>query len=104
MVRSFDVGERVLEIALPRRIGVEAVSRYGFAGGVEAQKFGGDFAGGALGAILDALPLAAAQPGQRGRLVGRGDVCAQAIELFGGHVETVIVGVFQDQILPVLAA
>ena len=34
LVGSFHVGERVLEVALPRRIGVEPVAGHGFAGGV----------------------------------------------------------------------
>ena len=75
----------------------------GFAGGVEAEQLGGDFAGGALGAILDALPLGAAEAGQSGRVVGGGDVCAEAVELFGGNIEAVVVRVFEDEVLTVFA-
>ena len=103
LVGGFHVWERVFQIALPGRVGAETMAGYGFTGGVEADEFGGDFAGGAAGALLDALPLAAAEPGERGRVVGGGDVCAQAVELFRGYVQAVVVRVFQHEILAVVA-
>ena len=101
LVGGFLEGERIFQVALPRSVGAEAMPADGFANSVKAQQFFGDLSGRPFGSILDALPLAAAQAREGGRLVGGRDVCAQPVQLFGRHVEAVVLGVLQHQVFAV---
>ena len=103
LVGRFQVGERVLQIPLPGGVGAEAVAGRRFPGGVKTQQFLGDFPRRPLGPLLDALPLAAPQTGQRGRLVRGRHIKPQPVQLFRRHIKTVVAGVFQHQVLFLIA-
>ena len=57
LVGGLDVGEGVLELALPLRVRPEGVAGRGLPGGVQPDQFARDLAHGAPGAALGALPV-----------------------------------------------
>ena len=74
-------GERVLELALPRRVGAEGVALGGLPGGVQLDELGRDLAHGLAGAVLALGPVAAAEPVQAGLLAA--DVAGDLVEGVG---------------------
>ena len=68
LVGSLDVGERVLEFALPRRVRPEGVSLGRHARAVEPDELGGDLLDRLAGAALRLRPVGTAEPVQRRRI------------------------------------
>ena len=66
LVGRLGVGERLLELALPGRVGAEGVALGGHAGGVELDELDGDVAHGAARLALRLRPVAAAHLRQAG--------------------------------------
>ena len=103
LVGGLDVGEGVLEFALPGRVGAESVALGLLAHGVQADELLGDLVDGFLRAGLGFGPVGAAHLGQ-GRLVGSG-VFRDLVERVGRHEEPVGGlaalggGVFEDQVV-----
>jgi len=104
LVRGFDVGEGVLELSLPDRVGGERVTLGGLAGGVQLDQFGGDLANGLAGARLALGPVGAAHLVQRRALPA--DVAGHQMQLVHRH-EQPVTGVtapagrvLEDEVLP----
>ena len=103
LVGGLDVGEGVLEFALPGRVGAESVALGLLAHGVQADELLGDLVDGLLGAGLGLGPVGTAHLGQGG-LVGSG-VLRDLVQRVGGHEEPVgglaALGgrVFDDQVV-----
>ena len=87
LVGRLHVGERVLELALPRRVGPERVPGRGHPRRVQPDQLGRDLADRLARPALGLGPVRAAEPVQRGRLAA--DVLGDLVELVGRHVEPV---------------
>ena len=87
LVGGLDVGEGILEFALPRGVGAEGVPLGLLAHGVQADEFLGDLVDGLLRARLGLRPVGATHLGQ-GRLVGSG-VLRDLVERVGWYEEAV---------------
>ena len=87
LVGRLDVGEGVLELALPRGVGREGVAAGRHPRGVQADQLGGDLLDVAPGPALRLVPVGAAHPVQA-RLLAP-DVAGDLVELVGGDVEPV---------------
>ncbi len=103
LVRGLGVGEGVLQLALPGRVGAEGVSRGRHPGAVELDQVGGDLLDRLLRAGLGLGPVGAAEAVQGGGLAA--DVLGDLLQLVGGDVEPVAGlaalgrGVLHDQVL-----
>ena len=103
LVGCLDIGEGVLEFALPGRVGSEGVTLGLLAHGVQADEFLGDLVDGFLGAGFGLGPVGATHLRQRG-LVGSG-VLRDLVQRVGRHEEAVgglaTLGgrVFDDQVV-----
>ena len=62
LVGGLGIGERVLEFALPGRVGAKCVALGGLPGGVELDQLAGDLANGLAGPRLAGLPVGPAHP------------------------------------------
>ena len=108
LVGGLDVGEGVLELALPRGVRPERVPGRGGARGVEPDQLAGDLLDRLAGAALGLLPVRAAEAVQRRGLAA--DVAGDRLERVGGDVEPVARlaalggGVLDDQVLAGRAA
>ena len=78
-------GERVLELALPGRVGPEGEALGGLPRGVELDQLGGDLADGLAGPALALGPVGAAEPVEAGLLAA--DVAGHLVEAVGRDVE-----------------
>ena len=87
LVGRLDVGEGVLELALPRGVRREGVPARRHPRGVEPDQLGGDLLDVAPGAALGLVPVRAAHLVEAGLLAA--DVAGDLVELVGGHVEPV---------------
>ena len=103
LVGGLDVGEGVLELALPRGVGAEGVALGGHPGAVEPDQLAGDLLDVLLGPALGLLPVGAAQLVQRRGLAA--DVAGDLVELVGRHGQPVgrlaalAGGVLDDEVL-----
>ena len=68
-------------------------------GGVELQQVPGQLPGGSLDPFLNPGPLGGAQAGQGGGLVMSPHVGRHPVQVVRGHVEPIVVGVLQHQVL-----
>ena len=82
-----DVGEGVLELALPRGVGPERVALGGLPGGVQLDQLGRDLLDGLAGAALALVPVGAAEAVERRVLAA--DVAGDLVELVGRHEQPV---------------
>ena len=104
LVRGLDEVERVLQLALPGRVGGERVAAGGLPGGVQLDQLGGDLADGPAGPALALDPVGAAHPVQ-GRVLAA-DVAGHLVQRVHRHVEPVGRlaalgrGVLDHQVLP----
>ena len=98
LVRRERVGEGVLQLPLPRRVGREGVARAVGAGLVEDHQLLGDLLHGRADPGLGLGPVAAAQAGQAGGLTP--GVVADGVDLVGGDVEAVGPPVLEQQVVP----
>ena len=89
LIGRFLKGERVLKLALPRRVRAERVALHGLALGVQLDQVARDFLDGALDLRLLLLPFAAGQAVELGRFALGADILLHAIHLIGGHVQLV---------------
>ena len=103
LIGRFLVRERVFQVSLPGSVRPEPVAANGFPDGVEPEQLFGNLSGGTLGTVLNALPFAPAQSSQAGRLIGGSYVGAQSVDLLRRDIKPVVLGVFQHQVLPVVA-
>ena len=87
LVGCLDVGEGVLEFALPGRIGSKGVPLGLLADGVQADEFLGDLVDGLLRAGLRLRPVSPAHLGEGGFVGSR--VLGDLVERVGGHEEPV---------------
>ena len=87
LVGRLHVGERVLELALPRRVGPERVPGRGHPRRVQPDQLGGDLADRLARPALGLGPVRAAEPVQRRRLAA--DVLGDLVQLVGRHVQPV---------------
>ena len=71
-------------------------------GGVEFQQLFGQLPSSAFDPFLYPSPIGCAETGQRGWAVQCANVGSDPVQLVGGHVELVLLGVLQDQVLLVL--
>ena len=88
LVGGLDVGEGVLELALPRGVRAEGVALGGHPGAVEADQLAGDL----LDVACLARPLVFVPVGAAHLVQGRGlaaDVAGDLVELVGRHEEPV---------------
>ena len=103
LIRRLDEGEGVLELALPRTVGGEAVSRRRLPLGIEAHEFIRDLSHRAASASLGALPVGSAEFAECRCLAA--DIARHLVELIRGDVETVGwltpagCGVLDDEVL-----
>src|SRR5206468_5326592 len=81
------VGERLLDLALPRRVRGEGVALAGYAAPVEDDELLGDLPYGGAHTGLGALPVGSAQPVERRRLAA--GVVTDGVDLVRRHVELV---------------
>ena len=98
LVLGFLVRERALHLLLPRAVRAVNIPLDQLAFGVELEQVVGDLGDGALGALLDGLPVRRAQAVDRRRDVARSHVAAEAIGLVHGHVELVSARVGDEQV------
>ena len=101
LVRRLLERERVFQFDLPRTIASKALSLCELAGGVQGDELGRHLSGGFGYPGLGALPLLAAEPGQRGGPVHRSDVGRHPVQVVNRNVEHVVLRVLDDQELPV---
>ncbi len=87
LVGGLHVGERVLELALPRRVRPERVPGRRHPRRVQPDQLGGDLADRLPRPALGLGPVRAAEPVQGGRLAA--DVPGDLVELVGRHVQPV---------------
>ena len=87
LVGRLDVGERVLQFALPGGVRAERVPRRGHPRRVEPDQFRGDLPHRLAGAALGLGPVGSAEPVQAGHLAA--DVPGHLVELVGRHVQPV---------------
>ena len=87
LVGRLDVGERVLELALPRGVRRERVTLGRHPRAVEPDQLGRDLLDRLAGAALRLGPVRAAEPVDRRRLAA--DVLRHLVERVGGHVQPV---------------
>ena len=83
------VGEGGLHLFLPRAVRAVDMALDQLALGVELEQVVGDLGHGALGALLDHLPVGRAQPRDRRRALAGAHVAAQAVGLMHRHIELV---------------
>src|SRR6202035_4456238 len=108
LVGGLDVGERVLQLALPWGVRPESVPRRGHPGRVEPDQLGSDLPDGLARPALGLGPVRPAQPMQRGGVVA--EVLGHLVELVGVNVEPVwwlpapFYSVLDDQSYPGRAA
>ncbi len=88
LVGRLDVGERVLQLALPGRVWGERVSDRGLTRRVQLDQLCRDLAYGPAGAGLALVPVGAAHLVERGRLTA--DVAGDEVELVHRHVQPVV--------------
>ncbi len=91
------VRERLLELALPGRVGREGVARRVDALLVEHDQLLGDLGHRRAHLGLGLLPLAPAHAAERGRLAA--GVVADGVDLVGRHVEPVVAAVLEQQVV-----
>ena len=94
------VGEGVLELLLPRVFVAEGIAGVFGPAGVQRRQIEGQLFQPRLHLALLTLPFAAAQMVQLGQAVLRADELLHPVELVGGHVELVVSGVLNLQIVP----
>ena len=87
LVGCLDIGEGVLEFALPGRVGSEGVPLGLLAHGVQADEFLGDLVDGLLRASLRLRPVSTTHLGEGGFVGSR--VLGDLVERVGGHEEPV---------------
>ena len=87
LVRRLDVGERLLELALPRGVLREGVPAGGHPRRVQADQLVGDVPDGLLGGALGLVPVRPAHLGQGGGLAAH--VVGDLVQLVGGHEQAV---------------
>ena len=93
-----------LELVLPRRVGREGLALGHRPGRVQLEKLLGHLAKGGPHGFLHALPLGAAQAVQaRGRHLAP-EVLGDQVEALDGQVELVVLGVFEEQEVPLAIA
>ena len=91
--------ERVLEVALPVAVGLERVAAAAAALGVQVEQLAGQLAGRAPRAGLHRLPRLAAELGQRRRRAAGADVAADLGELVDRHVDLVVAGELEVEVV-----
>ena len=104
LVWSLDERERVFQLLLPYRVGAEIVSLRHLPGGIYPDQLLGHLPGGPLDPLLDAGPFGGAEAGEVGGVVLGPHVGGDPVQVVGGNVELVAVGVLQYQVFPVFAA
>ena len=87
LVAGLDVGERVFQLTLPRRVRPERVPGGRHPGRVEPDQLGRDLAHRLAGPALGLGPVRPAQPVQAGRFAT--GVLGDLVQLVGGHVQPV---------------
>jgi hypothetical protein len=97
LVVGLDVREGVLELGLHRPVGGERVPRRVHPGRVEPDEVGGDVADRLADAVLGPLPLRATERHDGGRLATL--VAGDRVDLVGGDVEGVAVGVLEQHVV-----
>ena len=100
LVGGLDIGERCLQLLLPRRIGRKRTAFRDLASSVELQQLLRQLRHRATDPGFRPAPLLTAQAGEAWFVFARAGVTADPVDLLRRHVEAVAVGVAQLQVLP----